>query len=161
MLNHAADHILSMQQTLNFYEAILSHDHPAYIGILRLALISAKAGTDLGLVKLYIVTLTFLPLNIFTCQSEQTTLFPCYEPNCFALDAALFGMNVNVPHNGSREDHVRADGSRAPYNLFGIIVAGSFVVACTTWTIVWLIWRSSKRQYRKKRELARPAYSID
>ena len=62
-----------MQQTLNFYEAILSHDHPAYIGVLRLALISAKAGTDLSLVKLYIVTLTFLPLNIFTCERSLST----------------------------------------------------------------------------------------
>lgn len=55
-----------MQQSLNFYDAILSHDHPAYIGVLRLSLTSAKAGTDMALVKLYIVTLTFLPINILT-----------------------------------------------------------------------------------------------
>lgn len=68
------DHLLSMQQSLNFYEAILAHDHPAYIGVLRLALQSAKAGTDLGIVKLTIVTVTFLALNIYTCKQRQSSV---------------------------------------------------------------------------------------
>lgn len=59
-------HIATMQQSLTFYDAILSHDHPAYLGILRLSLASAKAGTDVALVKLYIISLTFLTLNILT-----------------------------------------------------------------------------------------------
>lgn len=61
-----ADHIVAMQKSLNFYDAILSNDHPAYVGVLRLSLTAAKAGTDALLVRLYIVTLTFLPINILT-----------------------------------------------------------------------------------------------
>lgn len=40
------DHIVTMQQTLNFYEAILSHNHPVLVGILRLASQSAKSRND-------------------------------------------------------------------------------------------------------------------
>lgn len=62
-----------MQQTLTFYEAILAHDHPAYLGILRLSLHSAKGGTDIALLRLYIVSLTILPMNILIGQY-------CYDP---------------------------------------------------------------------------------
>jgi Mg2+ and Co2+ transporter CorA len=66
------DHIIAMQQSLAFYEAILSHDHPAFIGILRLALLRAKAGTDRALVGLYIVGLIVLPANILVGSSPPS-----------------------------------------------------------------------------------------
>lgn len=72
-------HIATMQQSLTFYDAILSHDHPAYLGILRLSLASAKAGTDVALVKLYIISLTFLTLNILTGMFSVTLWFLTME----------------------------------------------------------------------------------
>lgn len=119
-----------MQQSLVFYDAILAHDHPAYLSLLRFSLVGAKRGTDMALVKLYIVTLTFLPINIWT---------------------SMFGMNVNVPHNGNPDfDHNFADGSKAPHNLFIIVALGSLVVAAAVWLGVWLIFRSSRRQAKRR-----------
>lgn len=70
------DHIAAMHQSLVFYEAILAHDHPAYSGILRLSLHDAKGGTDIGILQLYVVTLTIIPMNIvignFLPQSFHT-----------------------------------------------------------------------------------------
>ncbi|KAK4701005.1 magnesium transporter, partial [Phenoliferia sp. Uapishka_3] len=119
------DHIVAMQKVLNFYDSILSHDHPAFIGVLRLSLTSAKAGTDTALVKLYIVTLTFLPINILT---------------------GMFSLNIEVPHNGSRDDHTKADGSPAGYHAFYGVLGGVVFVALTTWFLIWLIFKTSKKQ---------------
>lgn len=62
----AADHILTMQQSLTFFETMLSHDHPAYLGVLRLAYEAAKIGNDKAIIRLSMVTITFLALNVFT-----------------------------------------------------------------------------------------------
>ena len=64
-LGDLQDHIITMQQTLHFFDTMLSHDHPAYLGVLRLAYEAAKIGNDKAIVRLYIVTLVFLPINIF------------------------------------------------------------------------------------------------
>lgn len=55
-----------MQQTLTYFDVVLSHDHPAYMNVLHLTLTSAKGGLSLQLVKLTIVTLTILPIQIMT-----------------------------------------------------------------------------------------------
>ncbi|CCO29396.1 Putative metal ion transporter C17A12,14 [Rhizoctonia solani AG-1 IB] len=75
-LGDVQDHILTMQQSLNHYERILSHDHPAYIAHLRLLLSEAKGGKD----KMILI----LSVIIFTVPAMQ---FPI----------GLGGMNVNVP----------------------------------------------------------------
>ncbi|KAI5474258.1 Mg2+ transporter protein, CorA-like/Zinc transport protein ZntB, partial [Pseudohyphozyma bogoriensis] len=123
------DHIVTMQQSLNFYDATLSHDHPAFVGILKLSLSAAKAGTDTALVKLYIVSLTFLPINILT---------------------GLFSGNNAVPRNGDRTNHLLADGSLAGYGVFGMVIGGVFFIAIVMWTLIWLIFRSSRRQAKKR-----------
>lgn len=63
-----------MQKVLAFYDSILAHNHPSFIGVLRISLTSAKAGTDAAIVKLYIVTLTFLPINILTGPCSPSTV---------------------------------------------------------------------------------------
>lgn len=117
-----------MQQSLVFYDAILAHDHPAYLSVLRLSLEHAKRGTDMALVKLYIVTLTFLPINIVT---------------------SLFSINPHRPQNGD-ENHLNPDGTPAPYTWFGGVIVIVFAVAVLIWAFVWFIFRSSRRA-RKKR----------
>ena len=74
-----------MQQTLTFFETMLSHDHPAYLGVLRLAYEAAKIGNDKAIVRLYIVTLTFLPINILT--GEYLTR---HSPRTLELKPCLF-----------------------------------------------------------------------
>ena len=136
-----------MQQSLNFYDAILSHDHPAYLGVLRLSLTSAKAGTDKALVKIYIVTLTFLPINILTGTS---ILSPSLAHTHLPHPAGLFSGNTLVPHNGTRAEHLLPDGSVAGYSAFGALVGGVVTVALCMWTVIYLIIVSSRRQFRKK-----------
>lgn len=60
-----SDHIITMQQTLNFFDTMLSHDHPAYLGVLRLAYEAAKIGNDKAIVRLNIILVMFLPVNIY------------------------------------------------------------------------------------------------
>ena len=116
--------------------------------MLRISLEGAKMGTDMALVKLYvyfpnlefadtdgispnryIVTLTFLPINILT---------------------GLFSTNSEVPHNGDRDDHLRADGSFSPFNVFGIIIGGVMVCAVTIWVMIWLIFKTSKNCQKRR-----------
>lgn len=40
------DHILTMQQSLNFYDVILAHDHPLLVGLLRLTLRVSRLSND-------------------------------------------------------------------------------------------------------------------
>ncbi|BGP33419.1 hypothetical protein JCM10296v2_005220 [Rhodotorula toruloides] len=127
-LGDLQDHIVAMQQSLVFYDAILAHDHPAYLSVLRLSLEHAKRGTDMALVKLYIVTLTFLPINIVT---------------------SLFSINPHRPQNGDA-NHLNPDGTPAPYTWFGGVIVIVFAVAVLIWAFVWFIFRSSRRA-RKKR----------
>ena len=60
-----SDHIITMQQTLHFFDTMLSHDHPAYLGVLRLAYEAAKIGNDKAIVRLNIILVMFLPVNIY------------------------------------------------------------------------------------------------
>lgn len=60
-----ADHIITMQQTLTFFDTMLSHNHPAYLGVLRLAYEAAKIGNDKAIVRLNIILVMFLPVNIY------------------------------------------------------------------------------------------------
>lgn len=55
-----------------------------------------------------------------------------------------------VPHNGSREDHVLADGSPAGYQIFYAVIGGVFGVMMFMWLLIWGIFKTSKRQFKKK-----------
>lgn len=119
-----------MQQSLIFYDASLTHDHPAYLSILRFSLQYTKRDTDIGLIKLYSIGLTVLLLNIIT---------------------GLFSVNVDRPHNGTRDaPHVRADGSPAPLNWFGIVITLLVVAAFCLGVIVYFIFRSSRNKHQKR-----------
>lgn len=67
-----ADHILTMQQSLLYYERVLSHSHPAYLSFLRLSLLRAKFDADKA-----VFWLTFVSIGTFCLQSvvgQQTML---------------------------------------------------------------------------------------
>ena len=113
-----------MQKLLSFYDSILSHNHPAFIGVLRISLTSAKAGTDAAIVKLYIVTLTFLPINILT---------------------GLFSLNVQIPHS----TFVAPDGSPGGYHAFYGVLGGVTFVCLVTWLLIWLIFKTSRKQPKR------------
>ncbi|BGP56593.1 hypothetical protein JCM8202v2_004219 [Rhodotorula sphaerocarpa] len=124
------DHILAMQQSLTFYDATLAHDHPAYLSILRFSLQYTKRDTDIGLIKLYLIGMTVLLLNIIT---------------------GLFSVNVDRPHNGTRDaPHVDANGETAPLNWWGIVVGILVVAALCLATIVYFIFRSSQKTRQKR-----------
>lgn len=121
------DHTLAMYQSISYYDAVLSHDHPTYQGMLRMHLNATKLTLTKNIVRLTIVTLTFLPLASVT---------------------GLFSENVLVPHNGDRETHLRADGSRSPFNWFGGVICLVFFVMCLMWGLIWLIFRSTRRKFK-------------
>ncbi|GAA6059747.1 hypothetical protein JCM10212_001955 [Sporobolomyces blumeae] len=123
------DHTLAMYQSLAYYDAILSHDHPTYQGMLRMRLNGTKLSLTKNVVRLTIVTLTFLPLSTVT---------------------GLFSENFPVPRNGDRENHLRADGSRSPFNWFGIVICIVFTVMCVMWALIWLIFKTSRRKFKRR-----------
>ncbi|GAA5826946.1 hypothetical protein JCM5353_004775 [Sporobolomyces roseus] len=123
------DHTLAMYQSISYYDAVLSHDHPTYQGMLRMHLNSTKLILTKNIVRLTIVTVTFLPLASVT---------------------GLFSENIRVPHNGDREEHLRADGTHAPHNWFGIVICITFTVMCSIWTLIWFIFRSTRRKFKKR-----------
>lgn len=67
-----------------------------------------------------------------------------------SLLAGIFSGNEKVPANGSRDEHLLADGTLAGFQLFGVMIGAVFGVAMLTWLLIWLIFRSSKRQYKRK-----------
>lgn len=62
----------------------------------------------------------------------------------------MFSLNVMVPHNGSRFEHIEEDGSLAGFQLFYILLGGIVLVALTMWTIMYLMIQSAKKQHQRK-----------
>ncbi|GAA6032963.1 hypothetical protein JCM8097_000070 [Rhodosporidiobolus ruineniae] len=124
-LEDLLDHIVAMQQTLQFFDAILAHDHPAYIGLLRLSLKLTKTEIDQGIVRLTAVAVVFLPLQLFT---------------------TFMGINVRLPYD---DDHGPYPGPRlAPFAVCIAILAG---IAGLTGLVIHLVVLSSRRKYRRRR----------
>ena len=137
-----------MQQTLNFFDTMLSHDHPAYLGILRLAYEAANIANDKALVRLYIVALTFLPINIFTSELIRLSIIR-FVSLTYILFLGGFGMNVYLPHNGVFGTPLEPDGSPAPFYAFGGVIAGlALVVSLVMLTVYW-IFRDTRQRYEK------------
>lgn len=68
-LSFLSDHILTMQQSLDYYERILSHSHPAYLSFLNVSLSQAKAGTDSALLWLTFVSIGTICLQVTIGES--------------------------------------------------------------------------------------------
>lgn len=124
------DHIVSMMQQLAFYDHLLSHDHPGYLGVLRLAMNKTKGQTDTWIIRLYLITLTVYAMQVIL---------------------GLFSMNVNIPRNGVyASPHRNSDGTQAPFYVFGIICVGMFGAGVILWALVWYMFRQSERATGRK-----------
>jgi len=121
------DHILTMQQSLDHYERILSQAHPAYISFLRVSLAQAKGGQDKIIFVLTMITTTVLSLQVI---------------------CGIFSLNVHVPHN--RRITPPPDPV-APFNGFGVVLGIIGVVGtCMACFVKWL-WMNAKKKYRRGR----------
>ncbi|GAA5921222.1 hypothetical protein JCM1841_001639 [Sporobolomyces salmonicolor] len=124
------DHIVTMQQSLAHYDAILSHDHPSYVGILRLALEGTKLGIDMRIIPLSCIVLACSAISVPT---------------------GLSSLNVKIPiFNGDRFTHLRADGSRSPFYAFGILLCISLAVILGIAVYIRLAFGTTKARYRAR-----------
>ena len=146
-----------MYQSISYYDAVLSHDHPTYQGMLRMHLNATKLTLTKNIVRLTIVTLTFLPLASVTGTSLTLTVpfsrsITIRRRSLTGMSSCqcigLFSENIRVPHNGDRETHLRADGTRSPFNWFGGVICLVFFVMCLMWWLIWLIFRSTRRKFK-------------
>lgn len=128
---------------------MLSHDHPAYLGVLRLAYEAAKIGNDKAIVRLNIILVMFLPVNIY-CGALVTytaSYFRVDKPGTDAVrcDIGLFGTNVYVPHN-----RLGPDGRPDALWAFGLVIIG--VVGVMGLVIGYAYWaiRGTRKKYESK-----------
>ncbi|KAI8452820.1 hypothetical protein BY996DRAFT_7200957 [Phakopsora pachyrhizi] len=128
-LGDLQDHIVNMSQGLSFYDALLSNANSAYNDILRIALGRAKHEQDISIVRLHLITLIIMPMNFII---------------------GLHSMNIRIPSNGDGTDHLRADGSPSPYNLFGIIIVLCFLIASGMIGVVRYITKESEKRFDRK-----------
>lgn len=110
------DHILTLQQSLAHYERMLSQSHPNYLSHLRMSVSKAKSGSDKA-----IVTLTTVSLGVLCVQ---TLIGAC-------------SMNVKVPSNNLEENR---------YDVFGIVIALTFVIIVVYASFVRLWWVRARRR---------------
>lgn len=59
-------------------------------------------------------------------------------------------MNVQIPKNGDRTNHLLADGSLAGYQVFGAVIGGIFFVAILMWLAIWVICKTSKKRVSRR-----------
>lgn len=138
-----------MQQTLTFFDTMLSHDHPAYLGILRLAYEAAKIGNDKAIVRLSIITVTFLPIMIFTGTAIPYSADANQKLSIIFIGA--FSLNVQVPHNGVAGTPLNPDGSPASYKAFGGVLAGLIAIVGFVMLYVYWAFRDARKKYEGRR----------
>ena len=69
-------------------------------------------------------------------------------------------MNIHLPQNGAagNKGHLEPDGARAPFNLFGIVLAGIFLAACGMLTLIrWWRWEA-RRKFAGLRQSEVPSF---
>lgn len=65
-----SDHILTLQQSLNHYERMLSHSHPNYLSQLRVEQSASKDGTDTSILLLTVVSMIVLSNQFILGKSD-------------------------------------------------------------------------------------------
>lgn len=161
------DHIVTMHQTLTFFDTMFAHDHPAYLGVLRLAFEAAKIGNDKAIVRLYIVVLTVIPINIFCGKlgageldlvgrdsprlaSRRMLTSYTLKPPPAPPHAGIFSMNVHVPHTGVWGTPYNEDGTLAGYTTLACVLAGFVVIAALMIFLVYWVFKSTRKTYERK-----------
>ncbi|KAF8521504.1 hypothetical protein JB92DRAFT_2890696 [Gautieria morchelliformis] len=125
-LGDIQDHILTLQQSLEHYERMLSHSHPAYLSHIRVSLAQAKAGMDH---KLFMLTL--LAVSILAMQ----------------LPVGLFSINLgNIPRNNRSAD------PPAPFNWFMGIITTVLLVGAGVASMTRYWWVQAERKFARARQ---------
>jgi magnesium transporter len=119
------DHILTLQHSLVHIERMLSQSHLSYLVQLRATTATAKGGQDTAVMILSVVTLGVVCVQslIGTCPVFITFV----TPNTFA---GVCSMNVTLPANRLEPG--------APFNVFGVVIAMSFIITIVySWLVRW------------------------
>ncbi|KZS95998.1 hypothetical protein SISNIDRAFT_333467 [Sistotremastrum niveocremeum HHB9708] len=122
------DHIITLQQSLDHYERILSSAHPAYLSHLRLSSSGARSGMDKSLFFLTAVTMIVLCMQVLT---------------------GVFSINVVVPHNGPWDDRT----APAKKVVFGLVVLANAVVATAVIGMIRWWWVRAKAKYARRKRI--------
>lgn len=69
--------------------------------------------------------------------------------------SGMFSSNTKEPQNGSRYDHLLEDGSLAGFSIFYMIIGGVTLVALGVWSFVWLMWITTEKKYKLKKQRRR------
>ncbi|GMK53933.1 hypothetical protein CspeluHIS016_0105190 [Cutaneotrichosporon spelunceum] len=128
-LSDVHDHILLLQTSLYHYEYILANCQPTYISHLMVSGSTSRGNISTLVLTLSIVSIGILPMQFVT---------------------GIFSMNVYVPHN-LHPDVKKELNLPGPtkLNLFGIVVAIVFLVACgLVFIIRWWRWTARKKWNR-------------
>lgn len=70
-----ADHIFTLQHSLNHIERVLSQSHPSYLSSLRSSIARSKGSTDKGL--LYLTTVS---IAVLSCQTTIGEFCAFWDP---------------------------------------------------------------------------------
>ncbi|KAG2023640.1 cation transporter [Coprinopsis cinerea AmutBmut pab1-1] len=111
------DHILTLLNSLNHIERMLSQSHPTYLSQLRLGVAKTKGGSDMAFLYL-----TVISIAVLCCQAVTGSL----------------SMNLHVPTNRHEPG--------APYNVFGIAISLVCVVLTSYLALVWYWWKRAERK---------------
>ncbi|GAB00078.1 uncharacterized protein L969DRAFT_97288 [Mixia osmundae IAM 14324] len=135
-LGDLQDHVASMSQSLRFYDAILSHGHPAYLGTLRITLEETHVRQSYMIARLSVVGLTVIPCNIVT---------------------GIFSENILTPRNGDRDHVIEYDSAGNPlkyggYTWFGWAILILIGMTLAVWYLIYRLFRTA-RDARVKRLL--------
>ncbi|KAF8324880.1 uncharacterized protein EI90DRAFT_2933583 [Cantharellus anzutake] len=123
-LDDVQDHLLTMQQSLVYYERVLAHSQPTYLSGLRVNLAQATNRADSTLWKLSVLL---------------TAIY------CMQVVIGIFSMNVHVPHNHRPKD----DPLGAPvghFYLFGVVLSVNVLAAIGVFCATWWWWKQAKRK---------------
>jgi len=89
-LGDVLDHIISLHQSLEHYDKMLSHSHPAYQEHLGLSLLRAKCAIDRRLIPLSVIGLLILAFQIIVGMVSMNVNLP------YSTDFSNFGIVVAI-----------------------------------------------------------------
>ncbi|OAX44249.1 hypothetical protein K503DRAFT_679232 [Rhizopogon vinicolor AM-OR11-026] len=114
------DHILTLQQSLHYYERILSESHPSYLTQLRVDVAKTKEHVDVA-----ILTITVISIGIL----------------CLQVPIGVASMNIRIPRNS-----IDPPG---PYNYFAMVIVLLFMIETVFIVTVRRWWVQAKRTRSK------------
>jgi magnesium transporter len=135
-MNQIADHILTLQHSLAYYERMLSDWNPTYTAQLGAEVSIAKNKADINL--LYLTTVAACCTTNLILIGRLTAFLYTNLLKLDSFSSGVFSMNVNIPRN------LRAAGH--PFFWFIGVICMSILITCTLLSLVRHWWKQSKRR---------------